>query len=120
NHLADTVVGDEQFVYTQPALKTGMIADIAARAVEQLDFVQVDIQSKPLHLQWFRNVRLLTGRADGAHKALREDGANTRGHKEGLDSDIDQSDERTCGVVGMQGAKYKVTGEGRLDGDLGG
>ena len=58
--------------------------------------------------------------ADAAHESLCHNGAHGGGHEEGLHAHIDESCDGARRVVGVQGAEHQVTGEGGVDGDVGG
>ena len=50
-----------------------------------------------------------------AAKALGHDGAHGAGDEKGFDPDVDETGDGARGVVGVEGGKYQVAGEGRID-----
>ena len=66
------------------------------------------------------DVGLLALRAQPAGEPLGEDAVERGADEEGLDPHLDETGDGARGVVGVQGREHEVTGEGGLDGDLGG
>ena len=58
--------------------------------------------------------------AQGAHEALRGDAVQGRGQQVVFRAHVEQARDRAGRVVGVQGRKDQMAGQGRLDRDLGG
>jgi hypothetical protein len=67
-----------------------------------------------------RDVRRRARRARPAHQPLGDDERERGGDEERLDAHVDQAGHGGDGVVGVQGRQHQVTGEGRLQRELGG
>jgi len=61
-----------------------------------------------------------TGAAGFAYQPLGDDQRERGGHQERLDAHVDEARDGADRVVGVQGREHQVTGEGGLQGELGG
>jgi hypothetical protein len=121
NQLAELLGDFHDLVQADAALVAGVVALLAAATLVRHDHRRV-LARKPAFDQRFgRNrMRFCAVLADAPDETLGADQVERAGHEEGLDPHVHQAVHRAGGVVGVQRGEHEVTGQRRLDGDLGG
>lgn len=117
--VTELVVDGEKFVKSDTAGKAGLAAFFATLGHPHLVRGQT-LQFEEIGHFLSRGLLGLALGAESPNKALGEDRVQGRADEEGLESDVDETSDRTGGVVGVEGAEDEVAREGCLDADVSG
>src|SRR5690606_15835473 len=116
HQLAHLVVHHEDLEDRHAAAVAGLVAVVAPAAAEEVPAPDVLRAEAELHeLLLLGLVLLLALGADGPHQALGDDPLDRRRQEEGLEPEVQKTDDRAGRVVGVQRRQHQVAGERRLD-----
>ncbi len=121
DEFADGFGDVEEFVETGASAVSGLAADFATGAGEELFIAEFVGGDTELGEDGFRGfVGDFAFLADGADEALGEDAFEGGGDEEGFAAHVDEAGDSAGGVVGVECGEDEVAGKGGLDGDGGG
>ena len=116
--LSDLFIGDKKLIDTEPAVVTEPSAHSATLGAKQwlaVEFLQREIAWK---FVFGGMVRLFALGAQSPDQALCHNPFDGARDEEWFDSHVDNPSEGTSGIIRVEGAEHRVTGEGGLDGIL--
>src|SRR5262249_46490487 len=121
DQIAQLVVDHDQLVDGGAAAIAGVVAAVAAGAIEELLVHDVGGAEVQLHEDFGAGLALGAAvRADLADEPLGHDAFDRGGDQERLDAEVAKAGDGRGGVVSVQRAEHQVAGERGLHGDLGG
>ena len=119
DQVAQFVADEHQLVNAGPAAVAGVVAAVAAFAVEELPALGVLRPQVQLHQDFLARLELAAAiLANLAHQPLRQDALHAGRDQERLQTHVAHARDRARRVVGVQRAEYQVAGQGRLHRDL--